>query len=422
MSKSFCSYPWKHLYVHTTGHQKVCCMSEDNIVKSDGYRQFNMSKDEVLDSWNSDYMKKVRLKMLADEPLASCRRCVEAESKGLTSMRSTHQKDFWISTTNKDGSVEHKPSTLELHFGNTCNLHCKMCSQQFSHMIGKELLRMGKQDPDFLQWVKKESGIVNNWTGELDITYDWYKNEKVKKSIFEHVSKDVSFLTVIGGEPTIIPEFYELLEYCHSNNTLRDKSLTITTNLTNTNKNLTTWLGSVKHFTIHASIDGIDERNKYIRYPCNWDTILKSLEFYGNIMKKQQRSHFSFAPAIQLLNIDQLPELCNFFLRNFITDRCEIAWVSQVRYPIICDYAILPTTYRHKIADSFESESKNIAHEITAKNILSHANDLRNESFDEEQKFSYQQMFIRYNDQQDKFRNTQTWRSLLPDLAKALQN
>ena len=80
-------------------------------------------------------------------------------------MRTTDDKERWLKSTNPDGSVGHQPKDLELHFGNTCNLHCKMCSQQFSHMIGKELLKMGKQDPDFLQWVKKESGVLNNWTG-----------------------------------------------------------------------------------------------------------------------------------------------------------------------------------------------------------------------------------------------------------------
>ena len=395
-------------------------MSEDNIVKADGYSHFNMSRDEILDSWNSDYMKNIRLKMIAGEPIVNCKKCVDAESKGLDSMRTTDNKEMWLKSTNPDGSVGHQPKDLELHFGNTCNLHCKMCSQQFSHMIGKELLKMGKQDPDFLQWVKKESGVLNNWTGELDIAYDWYKNNKIKKSIFDHVDRNVDNLTVIGGEPTIIPEFYELLEYCNANNSLKNKSIVITTNMTNTNKKLTAWLASVKNFMIHASIDGIDERNKYIRYPCNWQSILKSIEFYKAIIGKHDRANFSFAPAIQLLNIDQLPELCEFFIDNFANKRCEIAWISQVRYPIICDYAILPTEHRYSIADKIEDKAKNISHEHTSQNLLSHAKDLRDELYNDEQKITYQKMFMRYNDRQDKFRNTRTWRSLIPALERTL--
>jgi len=420
MSKTYCSYPWQQQYVHTSGHQKICCMSEDNITKENQYDHYNMTRDEILDSWNSQYMKNIRLKMIAGEEITNCQRCVSAESHGLTSMRTSNGKEKFISETNKDGSVDHAPTSLELHFGNTCNLQCKMCSQQFSHMIGKELIKMGEQDPEFLKWVKMESGVLNNWTGELEIAYDWYKNEKIKKSIFEHVSKNVHDLTVIGGEPTIIKEFYELLEYCSVQNTLQDKTLTITTNMTNTSKNLSTWLGDVKSFTIHASIDGLDARNKYIRYPCEWNSVLKAIAFYKATVEKHKNGHFSFAPAIQLLNIDQLPELCEFFLENFISEDCDIAWVSQVRYPIVCDYAILPTEHRLKIADRIEKATKTIDHAHTVTNLLGHATDLRTEPFSPDQQKMYQKMFVRYNDQQDKFRNSTTWRALLPELEESL--
>ena len=395
-------------------------MSEDNIVKEDGYKQFNMQEDTILDSWNSDYMKNIRLKMIAGEEIANCTKCVASESKGLQSMRTTNNKEKYLSSTNTDGSIEYNPESLELHFGNTCNLHCKMCSQQFSHMIGKELIKMGEQDPEFLKWVKMESGVLNNWTGDLEIAYDWYKNEKIKKSIFEHVSKNVEQLVVIGGEPTIIKEFYELLEYCSVQNTLQDKNLTITTNMTNTNKNLSTWLGSVKSFMLHASIDGLGERNKYIRFPCDWNSVLKSMDFYKETIKKYNNGRFSFAPAIQLLNIDQLSDLCKFFIENFASNSCGIAWMSQVRYPIICDYAILPAEHRLKLADRLENSTKLIQHSSTVKHLLGHASDLRTESFTEAEKITYQRMFIRYNDQQDKFRKSSTWRALLPELETAL--
>lgn len=420
MSKTFCNYPWRHLYVHTTGHQKICCMSEDNITKSDGYRQYNMKEDQILDSWNSLYIKNIRLKMIAGEEIVNCKRCVTAEAQGLQSMRTTNDKEYYIGFTAIDGSVNYYPKHMELHFGNTCNLHCKMCSQQFSHVIGKELLKMGEQDPEFLQWVKKESGVLNNWTGELDISYDWYKNDRVKKNIFQHVSANVEQLVVIGGEPTITKEFYELLEYCHREKTLQNKTLTIVTNMTNNNKNLSSWLGSVKSFTIQASIDGLDERNRYIRFPCDWQNVLNSINFYKEIIRKNENGHFLFSPAIQLLNIDQLPEICEFFIDNFISIECSISWVSQVRYPIICDYAILPTKYKLEISNKLQISAEKIQHKETKKHLLAHSEDLKTENFTTQQKSTYQKMFVRYNDQQDRFRKKTTWRQLLPTLEKSL--
>jgi len=196
----------------------------------------------------------------------------------------------------------------------------------------------------------------------------------------------------------------------------------ITTNMTNTSKNLSTWLGQVKNFTIHASIDGLEDRNKYIRFPCNWQSILKSLDFYKDIMHKHSKGGFSFAPAIQLLNIDQLLDLSKFFIDNFSTKHCRIAWVSQVRFPIICDYDILPSSYKHKVADDIEKNKKIINDPLTIEHLLQHAKDLRKESYTNEQKQSYQKMFMQYNDHQDKFRSTTSWRKLMPHLESALTN
>jgi MoaA/NifB/PqqE/SkfB family radical SAM enzyme len=419
MSKTFCNLPWTQLYVATSGHQRICCMNNENIEKLDGYRQYNMREDQILDSWNSDYLKKMRLALIKGERVRTCSRCYLQEDLGYSSMRSENNKEKLIASTNSDGSIDYFPSSLELHFGNLCNLNCKMCSQQFSHSLGKELLKMGEADPEFLQWVKKESGVVNNWTGELDIVYDWFKNEKIKKSIFSFVSEHVEDLNIIGGEPTVIKEFYELLEYCYNQKTLGNKKVLIHSNMTNTNPNLTKWLGEMKHWAIAASIDGIDLRNRYIRYPANWKSIVKNLEFYKDIIKLHGNGSITFGPAIQLLNIDQLVDLCEFFQNTYLES--GIGFYSHVKYPIICDYDILPSEYKKEVAEDLENNLYKIKVKRYVEDIKTHINGLRKETFSEEQKKSYQAMFIKYNDYQDKFRsNTPTWRELLPKLEHTL--
>ena len=94
---------------------------------------------------------------------------------------------------------------------------------------------------------------------------------------------------------------------------------------------------------------------------------------------------------------------------------------SHVKYPIICDYDIAPTEYKLKVADQLETKLKEIKNERYVQDISTHVNGLRNESFTEEQKKTYQKMFIRYNDTQDRLRsNTKTWRELLPGLEQAI--
>ena len=99
MSKTFCNLPWTQLYVATSGHQRICCMNSENIEKSDGYRQYNMNKDEILDSWNSDYLKKMRLSLIKGERVSTCSRCYLQEDLGYSSMRSETDKEKLINST-----------------------------------------------------------------------------------------------------------------------------------------------------------------------------------------------------------------------------------------------------------------------------------------------------------------------------------
>ena len=151
-------------------------MPDQYIEKQDGYRHYTM-KDGLIEGWNSDYMKNVRLSMLNGKKLRECSKCYDKEAKGLPSLRTivtnwdgsntphalvVKDLEEYKAMTKPDGSVEHMPFDVELHFGNVCNLKCKMCSTFFSHMIGKELLSIQKEDPSFFQWMQKQGGHVSN--------------------------------------------------------------------------------------------------------------------------------------------------------------------------------------------------------------------------------------------------------------------
>jgi hypothetical protein len=421
MSDTFCSYPWKHLYIGTTGHTKVCCLSDEHVVKNDGYFQYNLSNDGVLDGWNNEYMQNVRKKMLSGERLKICKRCYDNEDQGLTSMRAKEDYDYYKKNT-ENGITPLLPSNFELHFGNVCNLSCKMCSQQFSHKVGQELLKIGKEDADFLKWVKKESGIVNNWTGELNVVYDWFRNQKTKIKIFNFVNEHVNDLMVIGGEPTAITEFYELLEFCYEKNTLKDKKITMVTNCTNTNSKLIKWLEKTKEFNISISIDGLDQRQEYIRYPSTWTQISKSLDFYIELAKRKKNTSITLFPTIQILNIDQLCDLIIFFEDKLYNEKINfsICWTLKLISPVIFDYEFAPKDYREYVAKKLSQEIKKIKNKESKKQIQAHINLLLNTKKITDPNIL--RSFIRYNDKQDSFRKTTSWRKILPNLEKSITN
>lgn len=423
MAKTYCSFPFEHQYVHMSGSVRLCCATMENATDKKGNR-IHMNNDSLQKAWNSDYMKNARLKMKNGEVLKACTKCVDQEARGYQSMRDDHGEEENLKKVNADGSMDTMPYSMELHFGNVCNLKCKMCGQDYSNQIGKEILQIGEKDKEFLEWVYKQSGNVNNWTNNLSVQYTWFQKEKTKRRLIEYVSEHITLLTIIGGEPTVIPEFYELLDYCYENDTLKDKVITIVTNLTNTNPKMTKWLPKMKSWNIWASLDGIGEVTEYIRYPSSFKKVTDNLNFYKEMLLEHGNGSITFSPAIQLLNIHQLDGMLKWFI-DFSDgtwgDKINISWNAQVWYPRICNYDTAPRDYRLKVADKLE---KSVAYFEKYKGISSFYNtqieNLRVDQLDPESEIDLQKSFMRYNDTQDKHRKSTTWRGLLPDLEQSL--
>ena len=416
MSKVFCDKPFNHNYIHPNGKMRLCCTTVQDLPTDNNYNLFDANKHSINDYWNSNRMKEIRRKMIAGEKIRDCERCYKQEEQGAESLRSTQGMNKYIVGTLPDGTYQESANSMQIQLGNICNLKCKMCSQMYSHMHGMETKEIGEQDPKWLHWVKEQGANVNNWTNELGIKQEWYKNKEFKLKMFEHISKNITQLNVIGGEPTLIPEFYELFEYCDQQGTLGSKNVTIVTNLTNTNPRLTKWLPKLKEWTIWASVDGVGERTEYIRYPSNWNKILESLEFYRKLLGDNGK--ITLSPAIQLLNIDQLDDIAKWWLDwcgGELNDRYGFTWLATVWYPLICNPSMAPREWRLNVADklskyTFDQNYQNIIKE------------LRRDQHTPEKYMELQKAFIKYNDKQDQFRNVKkTWRELLPDLDTALQ-
>ena len=82
-NKTFCMAPWTHTYLSPQMERRLCCSSRedsnnfkqyiDTYDRSGGTDKINLTTLE--NHWNSDYMKSVRLKLLAGEEIPQCDVC-----------------------------------------------------------------------------------------------------------------------------------------------------------------------------------------------------------------------------------------------------------------------------------------------------------------------------------------------------------
>ena len=128
--KHFCVLPWIHFHSWPDGRVMPCCIADSNMPVAD------LKDDEpVINMMNSPDYKKLRLAMMNDEPVETCKRCYDLELMGTWTMRQSHNKrrgldyvDYISQNTNDDGGLsEFEMKYMDLRFSSICNMKCRSC-------------------------------------------------------------------------------------------------------------------------------------------------------------------------------------------------------------------------------------------------------------------------------------------------------
>lgn len=299
MSKSFCLAPWVHANVEPTGDVRMCCIAQ-------GEGMGNINTEQINDIWNGPRYKTIRLKMINDEPVAECRRCVAEESWGNTSnMRSMFNntykdKEYLVKETKEDGSLD----TMELirwdfRFSNLCNLACIGCSPAYSST-----------------WVPIARQLYN-FSGDTFMTSK-SRMDAFTNAIGDHVNvvRDVYFA---GGEPLIQPEHYDVLNRIEEANRLGSINFSYSTNLTTIKfkgKSIFEYWKKMRRLRLLISIDEVTpERLHYIRYPSKLDTLVEHIKIVKDELNTIGKS-YSFTPTWSVLNTHRIKEFMEWVLEN----------------------------------------------------------------------------------------------------------
>jgi pyruvate-formate lyase-activating enzyme len=324
-SKTFCVLPWIHFATRPNGDMRLCCSANASgagenhtvgLVKNERGQPANFGRETPMSAWNNEYMKDVRLTMLEGKIPASCSKCIAEESRGVASKR-IWETGSWmeegidveelIKQTEEDGTVPEKLVYLDLRLGHTCNLKCVMCSpHDSSQWVGdhKKIypLFQAKELKEQMRWDRKE---FNNF---------WHENPDFWKEMYAQIPnlKQVYFA---GGEPLMIREHKWFLEEIIRQGYADKILIRYNTNgLLIDDKIIDLWK-QFKKVKVGFSIDAIGDRNYYIRYPSDWDTIEKNLHKLDNTPDNIQ---VSIATAIQILNIKHLAEFARWKIeQNF---------------------------------------------------------------------------------------------------------
>ena len=325
--------PWIHLSTHPSGHCSLCCIADHTDMKyfaRDGENKLlNLSKNSPQEIMESASYQKTREMMLKGEYPPACRPCYDMEERGITSTRMKENKTSYTGETFGDGSYGNPENVdlryLELRLGNVCNVRCRSCNPSSSSQWKKDYQKliqitpsMGDTHPDSL------------------CEFKWPERPGFWEELKQY--PNIEEIYINGGEPTLIKQHWKFLEDLIESGRAKDIKLWYSVNMTRMPDEIEMWK-EFKAVRIEASIDDLEHRNHYIRYPTKWEDVLVSIERLND-----HDVDWGIMQTITPMNVYYLAEFKQWA-------RKQEAWVSYnfVKDPNYLDVRFIPQELKWEI-------------------------------------------------------------------------
>ena len=347
MSDTFCPLLFQHLATHPHGGVTHCCVADHrNALSSsrDGDRFYNLNRDTVHDTMNSESYKKARLEVLDGKKPKACLRCFAEEAKGMNSKRVEEIKNYPEYTV--DVAREVTDSTgymkdvqlefVELRLGNTCNVACRTCNPASSSKW--------RNDYDALQKATTfQLTDYNTMEG-----FRWPEREGFWEDLLQHCDRVKTFY-INGGEPMLIKQHFAFLERLVELGKT-DIKLWYNINMTLMNEKVIELWRKFDHVKISCSIDDLGDRNHYIRYPTKWNNVEKNF-----LRLKKENFEMDITQTVSWMNYSTLGDFYTAFNKKYGI----FVHHNYVYDPDILSPAVLPKEMRDEIHKSFEGVFNN---------------------------------------------------------------
>ncbi|MCO5249555.1 MAG: twitch domain-containing radical SAM protein [Chitinophagales bacterium] len=332
---TFCMSPWVQLHAQTNGMVAPCCMASTN----EETKLADLNDDpNLVNAWNSDKMKELRLNMLKGKKSSICENCYKYEALGNISERMKYNRDFKehykrVLRTQKDGSLPNDDVLiLDMRFSNKCNYKCRICDSSYSSQWYDEEQKLGKKP--LLPSAKK-----------MIIAAD----KQSFDDSFYHSLRSIQKIHFAGGEPLVMDEHFQVLDYLIQKK-MSHVHVSYNTNFSSLKYKdydvIKMW-NQFELIDIWASLDGMFERGDYMRKGQRWHKIEENIH---TVQKECHSVLFGVNITVSILNVFHLPEFITYLIeQKFVyPDRINLYLLF---YPAYYNLTQLPPHIKKKATD-----------------------------------------------------------------------
>jgi len=357
----FCGAPFQLLYTDVTGSYAPCSWAQ--------HKPFNSHiKNVSIKDWfeNDPKLNQLREEMVTpgsnlELAKVSCKSCIKQEKEYGRSRRQASLKiqsnddGIWAGIRKavnryketKTGHIKDRIFEVQIKaFGNQCNLDCYMChtydsSTRTTTLNSKEL---------------EGQTVMNVWTLKHgnDLKVNSIKGAPLQDIIDQiaDIAPYIYNLKLIGGEPLVMKQYYQLLDAIIKTGHARHMKLKFQTNMSVLGQGKYKITDYIRHFQLFeftVSLDGIGKTDEYIRRRSNWEDIVKNIK----AVKQYPNVQINVNGTISFLSVLRFYELINWFDENKKLFK-QINW-SNIRGPAKLCANVLPDELKKELIPKYEN-------------------------------------------------------------------
>jgi MoaA/NifB/PqqE/SkfB family radical SAM enzyme len=291
--------PWVSIEASPMGTTRPCCLAQEEIKDEHG-NKIDLRRSTLQDAYKSGYMQDLRRQFRAGGKPATCKMCWEEEEAGRTSKRINSRvrlKELY-DQVDWENDTPDQLWFIDLKLGNICNLKCRICGSWSSS-----------------KWAAEEMDYMRTGDKKTHIAYTWLKAGKWPEEspdFWENLKSllpNIKYFEFTGGEPWLIQEHWDLLEFAVKEGYGKNIDIHYNTNATQPPTRLVPLLSKLGRVDIAFSIDNVGNRFEYERFGADWGQANKIIDATHGLQMMYKNITTQLCFTINIQNVYYLDEL-----------------------------------------------------------------------------------------------------------------
>lgn len=363
-SPSFCAAKWLNSTIWLNNGTTASCHHPPahNIIDTSKGETIEFLKKNPSMIHNTTHKKEMRSLMLEGKRPSECQYCWKIEDISNNEISDRVFKTVIYDETDIDKCVtEYKDvnnsplKTLEIAFDANCNFACSYCNSNFSTTWQSDIHTKGS----YINLIS-DGGSVYSQDGTWAKLYKKDEQNPYVESFWQwwpELSKTLGELRITGGEATMSPDFWKLIDWWKINGHDLDMQFAVNSNLGIKDSLLQKLIDSTHYFnkfSLYSSCETTGLQAEYIRDGLNWSDWKIAVE---RIITEGKIIDFNVMMTIN--------SLCLFGITDFL-DYCHelkqkhgrqygVCSLNILRFPSFMSASTLPLSIRQERANHIEN-------------------------------------------------------------------